>query len=79
MYNDLLVLQGGACGCCGVPFSLTPQCDHNHETKKPRGLLCQTCNLTEGQIKKLGLTPREFADRLQRYLDSPPIHRLSLV
>jgi len=71
MFADLLEIQGGKCGCCGIILT-KPHADHDHEVKRPRGLLCQPCNMAEGQIKKSGLSPRDFAERLQHYLDNPP-------
>jgi len=72
MFNNLLVDQGGRCGCCGVVFSFKrkARADHCHDTNQPRGLLCHHCNLAEGLIKKTGLTPTEWGKRLQQYLDS---------
>lgn len=75
MWETLRRLQGNACAICRRPFGddlRKIHADHCHDTKEPRGLLCQNCNHAEGQIKKTGLTPEEFAKRLQHYLDSPP-------
>ena len=46
-YNDAYVAQGGACKICRKNFDLL--CiDHDHETGKARGLLCNNCNLLVG-------------------------------
>lgn len=46
-YDEMLEAQGGGCAICGK----TPEengrrlaVDHNHETDKLRGLLCNSCN-----------------------------------
>ena len=75
LWETLRQAQGNACAICRRLFSDDPRkihADHCHDTNKPRGLLCQNCNHAEGQIKKTGLAPEEFAKRLQHYLDSPP-------
>jgi len=81
LFAALANFQKGCCAICNLPFasSKDTQADHCHDTKKPRGLLCAKCNLVEGLIKKIGLTPFGFADRLQRYLDNPPASILELV
>lgn len=79
LFAALMDLQGGCCAICNVPFIKRIQADHCHDTKKPRGLLCVNCNTVEGKIKKMGLTPHGFADRLQRYLDNPPAQIEGLV
>jgi len=54
--EDLLVLQvraKGKCEICKTPFAdlkKAPAIDHDHETKKVRGLLCQECNLGLGKF-----------------------------
>ena len=53
-YNEKLASQNNVCAICGKPEtsktkSLRPLCvDHNHDTKKVRGLLCRSCNLILG-------------------------------
>lgn len=50
-YEQMLDSQGGVCAICGNPprrvSRLTQHLfvDHNHETGKVRGLLCNMCNL----------------------------------
>jgi len=47
---ELWEIQDGRCVICGKQFK-TPSdacIDHNHETKKVRGLLCRECNLGIG-------------------------------
>lgn len=56
-YNALLIKQGGKCAICGkIPHSRKSNrmafcLDHNHETKRPRGLLCAGCNTAIGKLK----------------------------
>jgi|GEM_PF-2966529 len=73
----LLVLQNNACAVCERPFTdLKIRRDHCHDTKTPRGLLCHVCNTIEGQIKRMNISPREFAANLTAYLEEPPFSRL---
>ena len=55
-YDDLLEKQGGHCAMCPATTSghnMTDDfcIDHNHITKKVRGLLCSSCNLLLGKAK----------------------------
>lgn len=45
--------QGGKCAVCRLSFDHTngPHVDHDHETGRIRGLLCQGCNLGLGHFK----------------------------
>lgn len=68
-FQDMLSIQDGKCGLCGVCFSdnLRPVVDHNHMCCKGpkscgkclRGLLCSGCNLGIGHFRdspeRLGL------------------------
>jgi Recombination endonuclease VII len=49
-YNDLLREQHGKCAICSKPPKGDRNLciDHNHNTGKIRGLLCQSCNLILG-------------------------------
>lgn len=80
MFDALMVLQDGKCAVCNRDLSVGrgTHADHDHDTKKPRGLLCRNCNVAEGEIKNAGLTPHGYADRLQAYLDNPPVDLLEL-
>lgn len=76
---DLLILQSGRCAVCEREFGQRARihADHCHSANVPRGLLCQTCNLAEGMLNRIGLTPRQFADRLTKYLASPPVEEIA--
>ena len=53
-YNELFNKQNGCCAICGRHQSDLKNklgVDHNHETGKVRGLLCNQCNLSLGNIK----------------------------
>lgn len=75
---DLMAFQEGRCAVCRRKFDdhqgrQTLHCaDHCHDTNQFRGLLCRMCNTFEGFLRGLGVTPNEFAKRLQAYLDNPP-------
>ena len=44
-YDRMLERQGGGCAICGArPKTKRLQLDHDHKTKRLRGLLCFTCN-----------------------------------
>jgi hypothetical protein len=52
--NELYVKQNGCCAICGIPedkLNYFLSIDHNHKTKKVRGLLCHTCNRGIGLLK----------------------------
>lgn len=46
-YEDYIAINGGEfCGVCGRPPSRGRRLDrdHDHQTGRPRGLLCNRCN-----------------------------------
>lgn len=46
------VEQGNACAICGKSFEETRPCiDHDHGLTKPRGILCQRCNVLVGWLE----------------------------
>lgn len=51
-YNELFNSQNGMCAICS-DFSNTKMLavDHNHNTGRVRGLLCQSCNVAIGLLK----------------------------
>ncbi len=70
-YDALLTAQGGVCAICKNPprgKMLRLSVDHNHTTKKVRGLLCITCNRTIGYLEN-----PEWMRSAQSYLTSHTI------
>lgn len=54
MYDDLFQAQQGVCAICGYPPEMLGKrlsVDHDHKTKKVRGLLCKACNLGLGSFR----------------------------
>lgn len=55
MYDEMLAVQGGVCAICGKsnkPATKRLAVDHNHETDRTRGLLCDRCNVGIGHAKE---------------------------
>lgn len=50
-YEDLLCGQCGVCAICGTNPEGRLAVDHNHDTKRVRGLLCRPCNSAIGLLK----------------------------
>lgn len=72
-YEAKLVEQGGVCAICKLPESFVNKrsggikllcIDHDHDTGKVRGLLCQKCNVALGNM---GDDPKRVRN-LARYL-----------
>jgi len=65
------------CGVCGVTLdhqrsrgNRVGACiDHDHDTGRVRGVLCQQCNTAEGYIKASGHDPVSWAQKLISYLE----------
>ncbi len=69
-YNRMFEKQRGCCAICGRHASEFPKrlhVDHNHETGKIRGLLCQGCNQSL-RIFDLGLV-QQALNYLREELD----------
>lgn len=60
--DALLIAQKGLCAICGKPPKRVCV-DHNHKTRKVRGVLCSGCNLKLGVIEN-----SEFRRRALAYL-----------
>ena len=58
-FNDQYDKQCGICAICGMPERRTGKLrekarlsiDHNHNTKRVRGLLCNACNIALGALR----------------------------
>jgi hypothetical protein len=67
-FEEFLSKQNNACSICEEAFIKTPHIDHDHKTKKVRGLLCSNCNTMLGLAKD---SP-QILERAIRYLTSKP-------
>ena len=61
----LMTIQDGRCAICQSKFTRTPHGDHNHSSRRKRGLLCTRCNQLVGHIE----TRPWLIDAAYRYLD----------
>lgn len=55
IYDVLLAAQGGRCAICRRkrrPNEARFYVDHNHETKRIRGILCHNCNVLLGHANE---------------------------
>jgi len=64
-FDKLLIEQSGLCAICLSPLE-KPYVDHDHRTKKVRGLLCLTCNLGLGHFCESPELLRHAASYLER-------------
>lgn len=69
-YDRLFEEQNGLCAICGLPEKTIIRSkiielgvDHNHVTKRVRGLLCSDCNTSIGKLKvdELGILNLQMA------------------
>ncbi len=68
-YESRLIAQGGICATCGRQPGVgksSLHVDHDHETGKIRGLLCQQCNRALGLVKDNIATLAAMIDYLIR-------------
>jgi hypothetical protein len=52
-FLDMMNAQGGRCAACGVhqnDLTKSLYVDHDHATGSIKGLLCNPCNFSEGQL-----------------------------
>src|SRR3990170_3742892 len=57
-YNQILLKQSGGCAICKTqPKNHRLSIDHNHRTKKVRGLVCKYCNQALGILENTKLLP----------------------
>jgi hypothetical protein len=69
-YNALLAAQGGGCAICkatksGGPTSDRLNVDHDHDTRRVRGLLCHKCNVGLGHFRDIQVLHAAIAYLLQ--------------
>ena len=70
-YNLILKQQGGSCAICNsrdtkVSWSNNLHVDHDHNTGKIRGLLCQPCNVSLGKMNDSPSLLRKAADYIEK-------------
>lgn len=69
-YNTKLAAQNHGCAICNKSAAENGKrhaVDHDHETKKIRGLLCDNCNRALGKMKDNPALLRKAADYLEHY------------
>ena len=53
--DEMKARAGGRCEICGIHEKDAPKgvlhCDHDHETRQPRGMLCMHCNQGLGHFR----------------------------
>ncbi len=70
-YDALFKKQGGRCAICGnIPNGKALAVDHDHNTGRVRGLLCDDCNLGLGKFQD---SPAILA-KAALYLECSPIY-----
>jgi hypothetical protein len=88
LFREKVILeQGGKCWLCEIDLKTVVPClDHDHETGRIRGVLCQNCNGIEGKIKNLARrakrekTNYDFVNKILSYwnhfsaLQRPELH-----
>ncbi len=63
-YTNLVTVANKQCMICGAEKELC--IDHNHETGKVRGLLCNICNMYIGNIRENTTTLQKAIDYLEK-------------
>jgi Recombination endonuclease VII len=76
-YTKMLEDQNGCCACCPVKLdssckNLIPHVDHEHSTKRVRGLLCGMCNRGLGQFKDSINNLEAAVEYLKKFLPTRP-------
>lgn len=78
MTSCCYVYQIGRCAICTRSLADKFNCDHDHTTKTPRGLLCQACNLGLGYYEKQQRSAGLTLEPYDRYLEAPPMHYIRM-
>lgn len=70
-FNKLLHDQGDVCAICKTNSwgHRGPELDHDHGSKKIRGILCSRCNLTLGRIEESLAIAQGIVDYLNAWKD----------
>ena len=78
-YEEMHAVQNGVCAICSRPETLVVRgshprlvVDHDHETGKVRGLLCDYCNTGLGKFKDDPQALRAAADYIEANLGDSP-------
>ena len=66
-YDRLLIEQNNKCAICKNDIGHEAAVDHNHETKKIRGLLCRNCNVGIGFLQDQPSILRAAAEYLDKH------------
>lgn len=68
-FKDWFESRPSQCEICGAPKPAERKlcCDHDHQTGRLRGTLCQKCNAQLGVIEKF-IDNKEFRDQVRSYL-----------
>lgn len=72
-YNQIIIKQEGKCAICSLIFAkshIKPVEDHDHNTGKVRGILCQKCNMDLGFIEKGTKTKFKHFEEAMIYLQA---------
>lgn len=64
LFDSMLEKQNYQCALCFDSINQSSAADRDHNTGKPRGILCIFCNTTLGKIEKLGFN---WVDRAREY------------
>ena len=76
-FDRMLASQGGVCAICGCETERWKpkgwHIDHDHETGKVRGILCEPCNLMLGFAKDRTSVLRAGAEYVERTKSPQPI------
>ena len=65
-FSTLLDAQEGKCAICVEEFEGEPMVDHDHVTRRVRGLLCKNCNTGLGMFRDSQLLLRSAAAYIGR-------------
>ena len=70
LFAQMLAAQNGRCAICGIVPENGGYLDHDHETGRPRGILCLRCNSAIGMMDD---NP-QFLLNAYNYLLKPPVN-----